>query len=284
MARLGCRGVVCGAAAAVAALMLPGCGEELYPQYSGTFRLVSVETQGASLDGLPMPNTLELNHRMRHSGHSFVHLVEIRAPDGADNAETARGSFLVPLSSLLHEPAAGTSENLPDYPGVQVLPSRRVIRLGTWCSADYLYTLAIDAGSSAPHPRLLQRIYQATTTYAGVEVQTAPNRVDEAPIDESARDAWLSTASSNDGVRITLILMRRVHSVVSGCQAGQDLDDYATEARVAATYETAGPWVPTQTRDPRKSSSHVTPPSNREIEGGLAAFFSQIFGAGGSPP
>ena len=275
---------MCAAAAAVAALAVPGCGEELYPQYTGNFRLVSIEADGERLDGLTMPRSLELTHRMRHSGGSFVHLVEVTATQDDQNASAARGRFLVPLSSLMHEPMAGTSESAPDYPGVQVLPSRPVIRLGMWCSADYLYLLSLDVSSSSPHPGLLSRTYHGSTSYAGQEVQPAPNRLDETPIDESARDAWLSTASSNNGLRITLLLTRQVHAVVSGCLPGQDVFAYAKPARIAATYETAGAWVPTQGRDPRKAAMHVPPPNERDIEAGLAAFFSQVFGVGVNPP
>jgi len=284
MALRGCRGVVCTAFAAAAVVAVPGCGEELYPQYTGSFRLVSIEAEGEALGGLPMPKSLQLSHRMRHSGRSFVHLVEISAPENEENAASARGEFLVPLSSLMHQPAAGTSENVPDYPGVQVLASRQVIRLGTWCSAEYLFTLSLDVSRSSPNPALLKRIYQGSSSYGGLEVQPAPNRLEETPIDESARDAWLSTASSNDGLRITLLLSRQVHAVVSGCLPEQDVLAYAKPARIAVTYETAGPWVPTQSRDPRKSALFAAVPNDRDIEAGLSAFFSQIFGVGAHAP
>lgn len=288
MALDGRRGRVCilCVAAAVCSIsaLTAGCNDELYPQYSGTFHLAAEGLTGEPLGGVGMPRVLYLAHWMRHSGSSFTHYLVVEAPDVPANVGRARGRFVVPLNALLHEPSAGTSESVPDYPGAQVLPARRLVKLGPWCSVDVLYTVYLDAGASTPSPALVRKVYRGSRVDQGMEVQVAPNAVHDAPIDEAAREACLTSTWDNDGLRITLVLARRKHRVVSGCGADQSVEAWGGESWTTVSYESTGRWEPTQAPDPRRSSTATAPPAEREMEQGLRGFFGQVFGAGGVAP
>ncbi len=288
MARDRRRGRVCILCAAVAvcsiSALTAGCNDELYPQYSGTFLLASEGLTGEPLDGTYMPRVLYLAHWMRHSGSSFTHYLVVEAPDVPANVGRARGRFVVPLNALLHEPSAGTSESVPDYPGAQVLPARHLVKLGPWCSVDALYTVYLDAGASTPSPALVRSVYRGSTVDQGMEVQVASNAVHEAPIDEEAREACLTSTWNRGGLRITLVLARRKHRVVSGCSADQPVEAWAGESWMTVSYESTGRWEPTQAPDPRRSSVAAAPPAERDMARGLEAFFGQVFGAGGLAP
>lgn len=287
MALAGRRGFVCslaGVAVGALAAVATGCNDELFPQYSGTFHLTASRLEGEPLAGVGMPRVLYLAHWMRHSGSSFTHYLVVEAPDVPANEGRARGRFMVPLNALMHEPSAGTSESVPDYPGAQVLPARRLVKVGPWCSVDALYTVYLDAAASTPSPGLVRQVYRGSTTDQGMEVQVAPNAVDEAPIDEAAREACLTSTSNNDGLRLTLVLARRKHVVVSGCGTDQSLEAWAGESWTTVSYESTGRWEPTQAPDPRRSSTAAAPPAERDMEQGIEAFFGQVFGAGGVGP
>lgn len=228
-------------AAAFLLPMIQGCflevRKESYPQYSGTYKLVSsvLVSEGRRTNsdklpnGAPFPKILKITHRMIWAGHYWQHHLGFAADE--------LGTFKAELANLMGYENVVQSTGQADLPGADFLPHKDPVtsngtttsseNIATFCTFyGYDYKVYIGYGSITPDPKLLKKIYyEKTYTSAGSGASvpggpagTVPEKINpnEPPIDHGEAAKWYMELAKRPA-EITISVGKLRNASYSGC-------------------------------------------------------------------
>lgn len=216
-----------------------GCNSTPYPQYTGTYELVSArslngqrEENPALLGKFKAPKQLEVLHRMEWSNNYWRHRIGFIAQPETDEEANSTANF--ELDDLTRKGSGCMSGGGCNFSGVLFREDRKpfsgtVDQVDVWCKfLGYRYT--IHAAEISPDPKQMSKIYldkEYVKVAGGASVPgsrdgkmpVALKDPSKAEIDEAAAVEWLKAAAEKQ--TITLVISKNRLSDYSGCEDGQ---------------------------------------------------------------
>ncbi len=192
---------------------LLGCAPDTFPQYSGSYQLISASYTDPSFAGEKiMPQNLKVIDRMNHSGGYWNHL--LRFEFRALSPQEASGNTLFNLDHLVSE----TESSFPhkEFKGANIFNEATVGSVGgqsAFCNYQYRYHLFMEA---IPNAGVLQRVYPGHGEYIGDDPGTkmplylSLSNPQEVELNDTAVEEWYEKAAENGGITLTLILTRHI--------------------------------------------------------------------------